>query len=93
MHTSLKDRDKLLHRCGDHNVLSLDKKFHCTLAAKGACNHSLRGCYDLCNETTKLYPMRWVSWVKAKITRMFTNFSAQLSLRNFYLPLMRAFDP
>ena len=44
-----------------------------------------RGCYDLCNEATKLCPMGWVSWVKAEISRMFTNFSAQLSLRNLCL--------
>jgi hypothetical protein len=80
MHTSLEDRDKILYRCGDHNILSLDKKFHCTLAAEGACDHSLWGCYDLCNEATKLCPMGWVRWVKAEISRMFTNFSAQLSL-------------
>ena len=74
MHTSLEDRDKILHGCGDHNVLSLDKKFHSTLAAKDACDHSLWGCYDLCNEATKLRPMGGVSWVKAEISRMFTNF-------------------
>src|SRR2546430_17325789 len=85
MHASLEDRDKILYGCGDHNVLSLDKKFHCTLAAEGACDHSLWGCYDLCNEATKLCPMGWVSWVKAEISRMFTNFSAQLSLRNLCL--------
>ena len=80
MHTSLEDRDKILRRCGNHNVLSLDKEFHCTLAAEGACNHSLWSCDDFCNEATKLRPMGRISWVKAEISRMFTNFSAQLSL-------------
>jgi hypothetical protein len=69
MHTSLEDRDKILYRCGDHNVLSLEKKFHCTLAAEGACNHSLWGCYNLCNEATKLCPMGWVRWVKAALNQ------------------------
>jgi hypothetical protein len=30
--------------------------------------------------------MSWISRVKAEISRMFTNFSAQLSLRNLCLP-------
>ena len=94
MHTSLEDRDKILHGCGDHNVLSLDKKFHCPLAAEGACDHSLWGCYDLCNEATKLYPMGWVSWVKAEISRMFTNFfGPTVAPKSLSPPSRRAFYP
>jgi len=85
LYTSLEDRDKILCGCGHHNVLSLDKKFHCTLAPEGACDHSIWDCGDLCNEATKLYPMDWIGGVKAEISRMFANFAAQLSLRNLCL--------
>lgn len=85
MHTSLEDRDKIFRGCTHHNVLSLEKKFHRTLAPEGAFNHSIGGCCDLCNEATQLCPMHWVGWVKTEISRMFANFSAQLSLRNLWL--------
>src|SRR5262245_48760076 len=85
MHTPFEDRDKILRRCGHHNVLSLDKKFHCTLAPEGAFDHSFWGCGDFCNEAAQLRTMRWIGRVKAEIGRMLANFAAQLSLRNFYL--------
>ncbi len=85
MHTSFEDRDKILRRRGHYNVLSLNKKFHCTLAPEGAFDHSIWRCCDLCNETTQLRPMHWVGRVKAEISRMLANFAAQLSLRSLYL--------
>jgi SRSO17 transposase len=41
-----------------HDDRALRKQF---VAVQGAYDHSLWGCYDLCNEATKLSPMGWVS--------------------------------
>lgn len=86
MHASFEDRDKILRGCGYHHIVSFDEKFHCTLAAEDPFNHPIRGCVYLCNEVAQLCPLDWVGRVKAEISRMFANFAAQLSLRNFCVP-------
>jgi hypothetical protein len=86
IYASFEDRDKIIRRCADHNVLSLNEKLHCPLAAEGAFDHPIWGCLYLYNELAKLCSMAWVSRVKAEISRMFADFSAQLSLRNLCVP-------
>jgi len=60
--------------------MDLEPASYCTLAPEDTFDHSIWGCCNLCNEMTKLRPMNWVGWIKAEISRMFADFSTQLSL-------------
>jgi hypothetical protein len=76
MDAALENCHEILGGCRYHHVFPFDEKFHCTLPSEGSFNNPIGRRPYLIDEGTQLCTVYRVSRIKAKISRVFTNFAA-----------------
>jgi hypothetical protein len=76
MEAALENCHEILGGCRYHHVFPFDEKFHCAVPSEDSFNNPIGRRPYLTDEGTHLYTGYWVSRIKAKISRVFTNFAA-----------------
>ncbi len=78
------DRDEFPRFSGNHNILCLDIKIDVTLLASPGTGDLFRvSNYNIINDTADFLSIHRVSWVKAEVCRMFSDFLTKLFI-SFY---------